>query len=134
MTVVALVHDQTVSVEAQQGHSRQVLGPAIGQPRLQFVATANYDLPWWRAASLDVSAVHVGTAPESVDNAVYTPAFTGLNIGGRYKFTVLGENSTLRLQVQNALGAKIWSELYTPGVFRWPGPRAVFAYITTDLQ
>jgi hypothetical protein len=69
-----------------------------------------------------------------VDNGVYTPAVTLLNIGGRYKFTAFGENSTLRLQLQNALAAKIWEELYTPGVFRWPGPRAAFAYITTDLQ
>jgi iron complex outermembrane receptor protein len=106
---------------------------AVGQPRIMYVATANYSFPWWEAASLDVSANHLGTAPESVDNAVYTPAATILNIGGRYKFTAFGENSTLRLQLQNALATKIWSELYTPGVFRWPGPRAVFAYLTTDL-
>jgi iron complex outermembrane recepter protein len=107
---------------------------AVGQPRIMYVANANYSFPWWKAASLDVSASHLGTAPESVDNGVYTPAVTLLNIGGRYKFTAFGENSTLRLQLQNALAAKIWEELYTPGVFRWPGPRAAFAYITTDLQ
>jgi len=107
---------------------------AVGQPRLFYVATANYSFPWWEAASLDVSASHLGTAPESLDNGVYTPPATLLSIGGRYKFTAWGENSTVRLQVQNALDTKIWSELYTPGVFRWPGPRTVFAYITTDLQ
>ena len=105
---------------------------AVGQPRIMYVATANYSLPWWEAASLDVSATHLGTAPESVDNGVYTPDATLLNIGGRYKFTAFGENSTLRLQLQNALGTKIWSELDT--AFWWPGPRAVFAYITTDIQ
>jgi iron complex outermembrane receptor protein len=111
------------------------VGPiAVGQPRLIFVATANYSLPWWKAASLDVSATHIGAAPESVDNGVYTSAFTQLNIGGRYKLTVFGENSTLRLQVQNVLAAKLWQELITPGVFQWPGPRTFFAYITTDLQ
>ena len=91
-------------------------------------------LAWWKAASLDVSATHFGTAPESVDNGVYTPAATFLSIGGRYKFTALGENSTLRLQVQNVLQSKVWTSVYTPGFFQWPGPRTVFAYITTDLQ
>jgi len=107
---------------------------AVGQPRLMYVATTNYDLPWWKAGSLDVSAVHIGIAPESVDNGVYTQPVTLLNIGGRYKFTVFGENSTLRLQVQNVLAANLWQQLSTPGVFQWPGPRRVFAYLTTDLQ
>ena len=107
---------------------------AVGQPRLMYVATTNYDLPWWKAGSLDVSAVHIGIAPESVDNGVYTQPVTLLNIGGRYKFTAFGENSTLRLQVQNVLAANLWQQLSTPGVFQWPGPRRVFAYLTTDLQ
>ena len=111
------------------------VGPvAVGQPRLSYVATANYVLPWWPAASLDVRAVHVGPAPESVDNVVYSLPATIVNIGGRYKFTAFGENSTLRLQVQNILAANVWQQLNTPGVFQWPGPRRIYAYITTDLQ
>lgn len=107
---------------------------AVGQPRFTYVANADYDLPWWKAASLDASATHFGTAPESLDNGVYTPAATFMSIGGRYKFTALGENSTLRLQVQNVLAARIWTSVYTPGFFQWPGPRTFFAYLTTDLQ
>ncbi|MGD0867641.1 MAG: TonB-dependent receptor, partial [Rhizomicrobium sp.] len=107
---------------------------AVGQPRVMYVATANYSLPWWKAASLDVSATHIGAAPESVSNGVYTSAFTDVNIGGRYKLTAFGENSTLRLQVQNVLATNLWQELATPGFFQWPGPRRLFAYLTTDLQ
>lgn len=111
------------------------VGPvAVGQPRIFYVATANYAMPWWPAASLDIRVVHVGTAPESVDNVVYTVPLTNLNVGGRYKFTAFGENSTFRLQFQNVLATKAWSQLYTPGVFQYPGPPRVFAYITTDLQ
>jgi iron complex outermembrane receptor protein len=113
----------------------QGVGPvAVGQPRLMFVATANYDLPGWKAASLDVSVVHVGSAPESVDNGVYTLPFTAVNLGGRYTFSAFGENSTLRLEVQNVLATNLWQQLTTPGVFQWPGPRRVFAYLTTDLH
>jgi iron complex outermembrane recepter protein len=107
---------------------------AVGQPRLMYVANANYSLPWWEAASLDVSATHFGTAPESVDNSVYVPAGTFMTVGGRYKFTALGQKSTLRLQIQNVLKASAWSSVYTPGFFQWPPPRTVFAYLTTDLQ
>ena len=68
-----------------------------------------------------------------MDNGVYTPAVTQLNLGGRYKFTILGKNSTLRLQLQNAPGSYWWTNFYTPGYFQWPGPRTIFGYLTTDL-
>lgn len=110
------------------------VGPiAIGQPRLQYVVNVNYTVPQWPALSLDLSATHFGAEPASVDNRIYSPAVTQLNIGGRYRFTLLGKNSTLRVQVQNAPNSYWWSNVYTPGDFEWPAPRTVFAYITTDF-
>jgi iron complex outermembrane recepter protein len=110
------------------------VGPiAVGQPRLQYVANVNYTVPWWPVFSLDLAAIHFGTQPASVDDGVYTPAVTQLNLGGRYKFTILGKNSTLRVQFQNAAGSYWWTNVYTPGYFQWPGPRTVFAYLTADL-
>ena len=110
------------------------VGPvAIGQPRLQYTANVNYTMPWWPAASLDLGAVHFGSEPATVDNRLYTPAVTQLNVGGRYAFTVLGRNSTLRVQIVNVTDSFWWSNVYTPGLFQWPAPRTVFAYITTDL-
>jgi len=110
------------------------VGPvAVGQPRLTYVAAANYVLPRWPAVSLDVRLLHIGPAPETVDNAVYTRPAMLLNIGGRYRFTAFGRNSTLRLQVQNVLDTNEWQQLSTPGVFQWPGPRRIFVYLTTDF-
>ena len=110
------------------------VGPiAIGQPRLQYVADVNYTLPWWPALSLDLGAVHFGSQPASVNNRIYTPAVTQLNVGGRYKFSLFGRNSTLRVQIQNAPDSYWWTNVFTPGDFEWPGPRTVFAYVTTDL-
>jgi len=110
------------------------VGPiAVGQPRLQYVANVNYTVPWWPAASLDVAAMHFGAQPASVDNVIYVPAATWLNLGGRYKFNVLGKNSSFRIQIQNAPNSYSWATVYTPGDFQWPGPRTVFAYLTTDL-
>jgi iron complex outermembrane receptor protein len=111
----------------------QGVGPiAVGQPRVMYVANASYRVPGWPAASLDVAATHFGTQPESVDNRVYTAAVTQTNVGGRYRFTAFGRENSLRLQVQNVFRAKVWTNVYTPGFFQWPGPRTVFAYLTTD--
>jgi iron complex outermembrane recepter protein len=110
------------------------VGPvALGQPRLQYVANVNYTVPWWPAASLDLAAIHFGAQPASIDNVVYSPAVTQLNLGGRYKFTVFGKHNTLRLQIQNVTDSYWWTNVYTPGLFQWPAPRTVFAYLTTDL-
>jgi iron complex outermembrane recepter protein len=107
---------------------------AVGQPLLTYVANVDYDLPWLPAASVDASATHFGTAPASVDNGIYSPAVTQVNLGGRYQFTALGNKSSLRLQIQNLLATKEWLTQYTPGFFQLPPPRTLFAYITTDLR
>ena len=110
------------------------VGPvAIGQPRLQYVANVNYTVPWRPVVSLDLAAIHFGSAPGTVNNGIYAPAVTQLNFGGRYRFTAFGKNSALRVQIQNVSDSYWWTNVYTPGFFEWPGPRTVFAYVTTDL-
>lgn len=110
------------------------VGPvAVGQPHLMYVASANYALPWWPDLSLDMSVTHFGSQPESVDNKIYTPATTEVNVGGRCKFTAFGTNNSLRVQIQNVANFVVWTNGYTPGFFQFPGPRTVFAYLTTDL-
>jgi iron complex outermembrane receptor protein len=114
--------------------SAEGVGPiALGQPRLQYVANVNYTVPWWPAVSLDLASTHFGAQPASIDNGIYSPAVTWLNLGGRYRFRLFGKNSTLRVQIQNLPDSYWWTNVYTPGLFQWPAPRTVFAYLTTDL-
>lgn len=127
------VLDGKVSIVGSNLAAEKVGFVAVGQPLLTYVANINYDLPWLPAASMDVSATHFGTAPASIDNGVYSPAVTLVNLGGRYQFTAFGKKSSLRLQIQNLLATKKWTTQYTPGFFQWPPPRTLFAYITTDL-
>ena len=109
------------------------VGPvAVGQPRLQYSASANYTIPWWSAASLDVSAQHFGVAPATVDNRIYVPAITFLSVGGRYEFRMFGKNSTLRVQLQNVPNYTVWTVAFTPGYFM-TARRTMFAYLTTDI-
>jgi iron complex outermembrane receptor protein len=126
--------DGKVSITGPNLAAEKVGVVAIGQPLLTYVANAAYTLPWLPAASLDMSATHFGTAPASVDNGIYSPAVTRVDLGGRYQFTAFGKPSSLRVQIQNVLATKEWSTQYTPGFFQWPAPRTVFAYLTTDLQ
>ena len=128
------VLDGRVSILGPNLAAEKVGLVAVGQPLLTYVANVDYALPWLPAASVDVSATHFGAAPASIDNGVYAPAVTRVNLGGRYQFTAFGKKSSLRLQIQNVLAAKEWTTQYTPGFFQWPQPRTVFAYITTDLQ
>ncbi len=129
---VGILYDK-VSVVGPDLAAEGVGSIALGQPRLTYSANVNYTIPWWSAASLDLSAVHFGVAPATVDNRVYVPAVTILNLGGRYEFKFFGRNSSLRVQIQNAPDSSWWTVANTPGYFLTPGPRTVFAYLTTDI-
>jgi iron complex outermembrane receptor protein len=124
---------QKVSIIGQDLAAEGVGPVAVGQPRLQYVANLDYALPWLPALSFDLGATHFGSEPASVDNRIYSPEVTQLNVGGRYKMMVLGKHCTLRVQVANAPNSYQWTNVYTPGYFEWPAPRTVFAYLTADL-
>ena len=110
------------------------VGPvAVGQPTLMYAANANYAFPRWPAASLDLSINYFGTAPATVDNKVYAPTAVLVNLGGRYKFTAFGRQSSLRIQIQNLMDDHVWATQYTPGFVQFPSPRTLFVYITTDF-
>jgi iron complex outermembrane receptor protein len=110
------------------------VGPvALGQPRLTYSANIDYTLPRWPGATLDFSALHFGAAPATVDNRLYVPPVTILGLGGRYEFKMFGRNSTLRVQIQNVADSSVWTVANTPGYSLTPGPRTIFAYLTTDI-
>jgi iron complex outermembrane receptor protein len=105
---------------------------AFGQPRIQAVINADYRIPRWPALSGDLALYYFGTSPASVNDAVQVPAQTVLNIGGRYKFTILGSPATLRVQIQNATNDYFWYTSYSPGFSQFP-PRSLLGYLTVDL-
>jgi len=106
---------------------------ALGQPRNQYLVNLNYDLPKWRAVSVDVGVYHFGTVPAAVSDAYYDSAVTVLNVGARYKFSLLGAPATLRVQGGNLTNVYFWNIGFSPGFFEFP-PRALLAYVTVDLS
>jgi iron complex outermembrane receptor protein len=105
---------------------------AFGQPRSQGSINATYRFSRWPAFSTDITIVHFGTSPASVDDVTQNPAQTVYFVGGRYRFTILGAPATLRLQVQNLTNFYFWNMGYSPG-FSQIQPRSYFGYLTADF-
>jgi iron complex outermembrane receptor protein len=104
---------------------------AFGQPRNLLTINADYKIPRWPAVSTDLAVFHFGTTPASVDDAVQIRALTLVDIGGRYRFSILGKPATLRLQLVNATNTHYWNVGNSPGFSQNP-PRGVFAYLAVD--
>jgi iron complex outermembrane receptor protein len=105
---------------------------AVGQPRNQYLVNLNYELPRWRRVSIDLSVYHFGTVPAAVSDAYYDSAVTVLNVGLRYKFTLLGAPATLRVVGGNLTNFYFWNIAFSPGFFQF-APRTALAYLTVDL-
>jgi iron complex outermembrane recepter protein len=113
--------------------SAEGVGPfAFGQPRVTSVINVDYKLPSRPALSADLAIFHFGTAPASVNDVTQNPAFTALALGGRYRFTILGAPTTLRVQIGNLTNAYYWNMAYSPGFSQF-APRSFFGYVTADF-
>jgi iron complex outermembrane recepter protein len=121
----------------------KVLGPnlkaegigseALNQARLTATINARYTFPPQPALSADVSVLHFGSYPASVDDVAQGPPGTIIALGGRYRFRVLGAATTLRVQVQNLTNAYFWNLSYGSPTFSQYQPRALFGYLTADF-
>jgi iron complex outermembrane receptor protein len=105
---------------------------AFGQPRVQSTINAEYKFPRWPALSADITIYHFGAAPASVDDVTQNPALTALFLGARYRFTLLGNPATLRVQVQNLTNYYYWNMANSPGFSQFQ-PRSLFGYLTADF-
>lgn len=136
----ALLSSLHVTAGALLGEVR-IIGPqlsaegvgsiAFGQPRIQSAINANYKIQLWPALSADLTLLHFGTSPASVNDATQLPAQTLLAVGARIRFSILGNPATLRVQMQNATNYYFWDIGYSPGFSQTP-PRSLLAYLTVD--
>lgn len=122
-----------VSVLGDGLNERGIGSAALGQPNLQAAFSADYNFPKWPAFSADFSVSHFGSAPATVSNSLDQPSTTQFNLGGRYKFSILGAPATFRVRLQNLTNVQVWNVYYSPGFYRIPAPRSVLAYLTVDL-
>ncbi len=121
-----------VRVSGPQLAAEGVGSYALGQPRNQYLVNLNYELPKWRALSVDFGVYHFGRVPAAVNDAFYDSSVTVLNLGARYKFRLLGAPATLRVQAGNLANVYFWNIVMSPGFFEFQ-PRSALAYLTVDL-
>ena len=97
--------------------------------------SAELNLDWrtpFEGLSLDAGISHDGAVPARVDNAVWIPARTIVNLGARYRFRIAGRDTTLRVQALN-IGDVYGFALRGAGAYAPIAGRRVSAYLTIDL-
>ena len=106
----------------------------IGQPRRLLQLAADYQLPFCPRCSLDITGTQEGRVPVRLDDGAYNPTQTLLNVGARYRFTVMGRPGALRVQMQNVTNQKVWGLVdLSGGLAPYPPPHMVLAYLTADF-
>jgi len=106
---------------------------ALNQARLTATINASYKIPRLPVISADVSILHFGSYPASVDDVVQAPPGTTIALGGRYRFRMLGAPTTLRVQAQNLTNTYFWNLAVNSPSFSQYQPRAFFGYLTADF-
>jgi iron complex outermembrane receptor protein len=106
----------------------------VAQPRHLVQLAADYKVPAWPRLSLDATVTEQGAAPIRVDDGAYNPAQTIVNIGGRYRFTILGQDATLRVQVQNVTNQRVWMVIdNSGGLVAYPPQHMALAYVSAEF-
>jgi iron complex outermembrane receptor protein len=105
---------------------------AFGQPHVQSAINIDYKFPHWHGLSGDVEMLHFGISPASIDGTAQNPAQSLFNLGARYRFTLLGAQATLRLQVRNIVNFYFWNMGNSPGFSQY-STRSVVGYVTADF-
>jgi iron complex outermembrane recepter protein len=105
---------------------------ALNQARVTATLNASYKLPMLPKVSADITVLHFGPYPASIDNEVQAPGETIIVLGARYRFRVFGAAATLRAEVQNLANTYFWNLTSSPEFSQFQ-PRAYFAYLTADF-
>lgn len=94
---------------------------------------ANYAPPSWRGFSLESQIDYKGGAMANRLNTFKVPGAMLIDVGGRYKFTVLDSSASFRLQLQNITNAYGWSVTPSSGSFAYESPRRFSARLAVDF-
>jgi hypothetical protein len=101
---------------------------ALNQAKFTATINASYILARHPALSADISILHFGPYPASVDDVAQAPEGTTVALGGRYRFKILGARATLRVQAQNLTNIYFWNLSYNAPSFTQYQPRTFLGY------
>lgn len=104
----------------------------VGVPLRSVDLNVDGRLPGYEALSLDVGVSNQGRIASTVDNALFIPSRTLVDVGGRYRFVVSGKKATLRVSVSNLFDVYAW-DYYGPSTFDYIPQRLATAYLAVDF-
>jgi iron complex outermembrane receptor protein len=103
----------------------------VGLPAHIVNFNANWDTSFLDGLQFDIGVSHRARQPSTVDNRVYLPARSNLNVGTRYGFKLFGKGATFRVQGTNLFDNNDPSPA-APGVYGPPGTRQINGFLTVD--
>lgn len=96
---------------------------------------ADLNIDWrtpFEGLSVDASVSHSGDIAARVDNSVFIPSRTIVNLGARYRFELADRDATFRIQLLNAVNLYGF-DLRGAGAYAPIAGRRISAYVTVDL-
>lgn len=81
---------------------------ANGVPKRALSAGVDWDLPWIAGLSLNARAIHTSDIPLNAANTLILASWTRLDIGARYRTSMMGTPVALRASVENAADKRYW--------------------------
>ncbi|MFK7702331.1 TonB-dependent receptor [Pseudomonas caspiana] len=107
---------------------------AAGVPRFQFNLGGDWDVPGIRGAALNARLLRTGGQYINSANTLSIPAWTRVDLGARYTFTVDKRDITLRANVENVANKAYWASASTANNYLTQGtPRTLKVSATVDF-
>ncbi|MEO5938354.1 MAG: TonB-dependent receptor [Sphingomonas sp.] len=92
----------------------------------------NWQTPLIDGLSLDAALSQRTSVPSTTDNLVSLPPRALVNLGGRYRFKLVGKNAALRLQINNVFDNRAFN-IAGPGVYGGTPRRYLTGYLAVDV-
>ncbi|WP_341798771.1 MULTISPECIES: TonB-dependent receptor [unclassified Pseudomonas] len=107
---------------------------AAGVPRFQYNLGADWDVPGIQGAALSARVLRTGGQYVNAANSLSIPAWTRVDLGGRYRFKVDDKQVTLRANVENVANKAYWASASTSNNYLTQGtPRVLRLSASVDF-
>lgn len=105
---------------------------AVGVPRVQVNVGGEWDVPAVAGVTLSTRALYTARAAVDAANTQAIPAWTRVDMGARYGFTLTGRALVARLNVENVADRNYWASALG-GALSIGAPRTVLASLSVDF-
>ncbi|AQV97006.1 TonB-dependent receptor [Cupriavidus necator] len=126
----AALLDATITRDADAG---TVARSVIGAPSLQVNLGAEWDAAWLPGLTLSGTLAYTGRQYVDQANTQSLPAWTRVDLGARYRITMAGKDTTLRLYLRNVFDRRYWAAVDSYGGLAIGEPRTLMMSATVGF-